>query len=105
MKTSFSRRDWFKSTVALSAGVAFSSSMFDKLMAAPISGAEMTFYPKAFNGKVRLTSNENPYGPSEKAKKAIIDILSAANHYPFSTIEELKTVLSAKEGITNEYID
>ena len=104
MKTSFSRRDWFKSTVALSAGVAFSSSMFDKLMAAPISGAEMNFYPKAFNGKVRLNSNENPYGPSEKAKKAIIDILSEANRYPFGTVEELKAVLAAKEGVTKDHI-
>lgn len=104
METSLSRRNWFKSTVALSAGFAFSSAMFDKLMAAPISAAEVDFYPKAYNGKVRLNSNENPYGPSEKAKKAIMDILSEANRYPFDRLEELKIILAAKEGVSKDYI-
>lgn len=101
---SLSRRDWFKSTVALSAGVAFSASMFDRLMATPLSAAEKDFYAKAYTGKVRLNSNENPYGPSEKAKKAIMDILSEANRYPFTTVEELKTVLAKKEGVSTDHI-
>ncbi|MBI1767102.1 MAG: histidinol-phosphate aminotransferase family protein [Bacteroidetes bacterium] len=104
METKFSRRDWFKSTVALSAGVAFSTSMIDRLMAAPMSAAEKDFYLKVYNGKVRLNANENPYGPSEKAKKAIIDILSEANRYPFATVDEMKSVLAAKEGVSKEYI-
>jgi histidinol-phosphate aminotransferase len=104
MKNSLSRRDWFKSTAALSAGFTFSSVMFDRLMAAPISAAEIDFYPKAPNGKVRLNSNENPYGPSDKARKAIIDILSEANRYPFTTVDEFKSVLAAKEGVSKEYI-
>jgi histidinol-phosphate aminotransferase len=101
---SLSRRDWFKSTVALSAGFALSTSMFDRVMAAPMSAAEMDFYPKAFTGKVRLNANENPYGPSERAKKAIMDILSEANRYPFNSMEDLKAVLAAKEGVTKDYI-
>ncbi|HTH55381.1 MAG TPA: histidinol-phosphate transaminase [Cyclobacteriaceae bacterium] len=104
MKTSFSRRDWFKSTVALSAGFAFSTSMVDRLMAAPMSVAETDFYLKPYNGKIRLNANENPYGPSEKAKKAILDILSEANRYPFATADEFKSVLAAKEGVSKEYI-
>jgi len=105
MNNSLSRRDWFKSTVALSAGFALSASMFDQMMAAPLSAAEKDFYPKALNGKkVRLNANENPYGPSEKAKKAMVDILSEANRYPFGAIEELKTILAKKEGVTKDYI-
>jgi histidinol-phosphate aminotransferase len=104
MKNSLSRRDWFKSTVALSAGFAISTSMIDRLMAAPMSVAEQDFYLKAYTGKIRLNANENPYGPSEKAKKAIVDILSEANRYPFTTVDEFKSVLAAKEGVSKEYI-
>ena len=104
MKNSLSRRDWFKSTVALSAGFALSASMFDRIMAAPMSVAEKDFYSKALNGKVRLNSNENPYGPSEKAKKAIMDILSEANRYPFNAGDSLKEILAKKEGVTKDYI-
>jgi histidinol-phosphate aminotransferase len=105
MKNSLSRRDWFKSTVALSAGFALAGSMFEQVMAAPLSVAEKDFYPKALNGKkIRLNANENPYGPSEKAKKAMIDILSETNRYPFGTIEELKGILAKKEGVTKDYI-
>lgn len=104
MKTSLSRRDWFKSTVALSAGFALSASMFDRIMAAPMSVAEKDFYSKALSGKVRLNSNENPYGPSEKAKKAIMDILSEANRYPFNAGDDLKAILAKKEGVTKEHI-
>jgi len=104
MKNSLSRRNWFKSTVALSTGLAFSSSLLDKLMAAPMSAAEVDFYSKAYNGKARLNSNENPYGPSEKAKQAIMQILTEANRYPFAAIEDFKEVLAKKEGVPKEYI-
>lgn len=104
MKKSLSRRDWFKSTAALSAGFTLSTAFVDQLMAAPVSAAEMDFYPAAFNGKVRLNSNENPYGPSEKAKKAAAEILTKGNRYAFNELEEFKKVLAAKEGVAVENI-
>jgi histidinol-phosphate aminotransferase len=104
MKTQLSRRDWFKSTLALSAGFALSTSIIDRLMAAPMSRAERNHFVKILNGKVRLNANENPYGPSEKAKQAVINILSEANRYPFHTVGELKAILAKKEGVAPEYI-
>ncbi len=104
MKTQLSRRDWFKSTVALSAGFALSTSMVDRLMATPMSQAEENFFVKTLSGKVRLNANENPYGPSEKAKQAVINILSEANRYPFNALKDLKEILAKKEGVTPEYI-
>lgn len=104
MKTQLSRRDWFKSTVALSAGFALSSSLVDKLMAAPMGKAEANFQIKGLSGKVRLNSNENPYGPSEKARQGIIQILSEANRYPFTSIEDFKILLAKKEGVTPDHI-
>ena len=85
MKTQLSRRDWFKSTLAITAGATLASSFASKLMAAPMSDAERAFFDLGLstNHKVRLNSNENPYGPSEKAKKAVIEVLSKGNRYAF----------------------
>ncbi len=104
METKFSRRDWFKSTAALSAGMIASSSLFDQLIAAPMSRAEFNFLSSANGAKIRLGSNENPYGPSAKAREAVVQILSEGNRYPFEAIKELKLVLAAKEGVTPDHI-
>jgi len=104
MQTQLSRRDWFKSTAALSAGLVISTSMLDRLMAAPMSRAEENHFLKTLNGKVRLNSNENPYGPSEKARQAVVQILSEANRYPFDAINDFKAILAKKEGVPVEYV-
>src|SRR5258706_16469382 len=104
MKTQLSRRDWFKSTAALSAGLVISTSVVDRLMAAPMSRAEENHFLKTLNGKVRLNANENPYGPSPKAREAVVQILSEGNRYPFDVINELKAILAKKEGVPVEYI-
>ena len=106
MKTQFNRRDWFKSALTLTGGLALTSSMANQLVAAPVSEAEVAFFKSglAANQKVRLNSNENPYGPSEKAKKAVVDILSQSNRYAFNELEELKKIIAAKEGVDVSYI-
>jgi len=100
------RRDWLTSTLALTAGVTLTSSLADKLMATPVSKAE-EFYWKSIGvtaGKIKLDSNENPYGPSEKAKQAIVQILAQANRYPITEMEELKIQIGKKEGVTPDYV-
>ncbi|HCW07893.1 MAG TPA: hypothetical protein DGG95_11085 [Cytophagales bacterium] len=104
MKKSLSRRDWFKSTAALSAGFTLSTSIINQLMAAPVSQAEIDFYPQPSNLKVRLNSNENPYGPSEKAKKAVAEIVTKGNRYAFNELDEFRKILAAKEGVASENI-
>lgn len=106
MKTQLNRRDWFKSTLALTAGFTVTSAFTEKLMAAPMSEAERAFFGlgNKSNQKVRLNSNENPYGPSEKARKAVIEVLSQANRYAFNELEELKKQIAAKEGVDPTYV-
>ena len=106
MTTNFSRRDWFKSALTLTGGLAFSSSLTNQLMAAPMSEAEEAFFLSKIsaNQKVRLNSNENPYGPSEKAKKAVVESLTQGNRYAFNELEELKKLIAAKEGVDGNYI-
>jgi histidinol-phosphate aminotransferase len=101
-----SRREWLKTTLALATGLPLSASLADQLMAAPASEAEREFrklYP-APTIKVRLGSNENPYGPSDSAKAAIQQILLESNRYPFQAVTEFKEILAAKEGVTADHI-
>ena len=106
MNKNFSRRDWFKSALTLTGGMAFSSALTNQLMAAPMSEAEEAFFLSKIsaNQKVRLNSNENPYGPSEKAKKAVMESLTQGNRYAFNELEELKKIIAAKEGVDANYI-
>jgi len=99
-----SRRNWFKSTLALSSGLAFTPWM--NLDAAPMSRAEEEFFSVRKNngGKVRLNSNENPYGPSEKARKAVVNILGEGNRYQFEALKAFKQLLADKEGVDPSYI-
>jgi histidinol-phosphate aminotransferase len=101
-----SRRNWLKNALALTAAVPVAAGLSQQLMAAPMSEAEKALFAskKLPPSKVRLGSNENPYGPSEKAKQAMIQSLSEANRYPFDVVRELKEILAKKEGVTPEHI-
>ncbi len=107
MYTNLNRRNWIKSSLALTAGLLATSSLAEKLMAAPVSLAEMGMLnrtPLFVNGIVRLNANENPYGPSEKAKAAVLQMVSEGNRYPFAAMDEFKKLLAATEGVAPEYI-
>jgi histidinol-phosphate aminotransferase len=103
---SISRRHWFKSSLALTAGIAVTPAFVQSLMAAPVSEAERYFFAHAkLNGqKVRLNSNENPYGPSDKAREAVKQSLSQGNRYAFNEMEELRKLLAAREGVDPSWI-
>jgi len=105
MKT-LNRRDWFKSSLALTAGFSITPALVQNLMAAPVSDAEREFfkYGKTPGARVRLNSNENPYGPSEKAKKAMMQVLSEGNRYAFNELEELKKIIAQKESVDPSFI-
>jgi histidinol-phosphate aminotransferase len=69
---------------------------------------EIPYYPKAAlygsdAGWVRLSSNENPNGPSPKAVESIIESVSALNRYPESEFE-LKRLLASKYSLKPENI-
>ncbi len=53
---------------------------------------------------VRLSSNENPYGPSPKALKAMTDAFSLACRYPDEHAEELAGALAKLNSVDREQI-
>ena len=103
---SISRRNWIKSALAASAGLPLSTLFTPTLEAMPVSNAEVAFW-KTFPTaplKIRLNANENPYGPSPKAREAVTNILNEGNRYPFVALTEVKKILAEKEGVTPDHI-
>jgi histidinol-phosphate aminotransferase len=100
-----SRRAWLKKVLSVAAGVPIGASLVQQLIAAPVSDTEFKVWNSLLpDVKVRLDSNENPYGPSEKARKAIVEILSEGNRYPFQIIPKFKALIAEHEGVTVDHI-
>lgn len=55
-------------------------------------------------GAVDLSSNENPYGPSESAVQAMQDECFNSSRYAEDVSEELRTLLAAKEQVAPDQI-
>jgi histidinol-phosphate aminotransferase len=99
-----SRREWFKSSLAFTAGFTVAPTLATQLLAAPVSSAERAFKPRVQSKVVRLGSNENPYGPSPRARKAIAEAMDDFNRYAFEPVQELRKTLAEKEGVSPEHI-
>lgn len=54
--------------------------------------------------KARLLANENPFGPSEKAIKAISNSISMGNRYGHADAAYLISLIAEKEGVAPENI-
>jgi histidinol-phosphate aminotransferase len=96
----FSRRDWL--SVFGMAGTA-------TLLGAPLSSTKPVGY--TFRGDsldsdefIRLSANENPYGPSPKVRQAMIDAFDNVCRYPRGYYAELIEMLAKKHGVTKDHI-
>ena len=52
----------------------------------------------------RLSSNENPFGPSPKVRQAMTEAFDLGCRYPFSYAGELTKMIAEKEGVTPDHI-
>ena len=53
---------------------------------------------------IKLSSNENPHGPSEMARKAMMAAVSGSNRYPWEVTTQLREKVSATFGLKAENI-
>src|ERR1700724_1445577 len=60
--------------------------------------------PSVASGVVRLSSNENPYGPSPKALKAMTDSFGLSCRYPDVHNDELIEALAKLNGVNRDQI-
>lgn len=79
-----SRRQWLKKTTAALAGISISPALF---------ATERERYRAA--GIILLNSNENAYGPSPMARKAILNNYVNSNRYPDDYILTLKKKIAS----------
>lgn len=54
--------------------------------------------------KARLLANENPYGPSDKVRLAIMESAGKGNRYGHSAAAKLIDMIAEKEGVSAEHI-
>jgi len=119
MGNSISRRTLIKRGALLAGGFSIAGGLIEKAQASPLitSPAAPSIYsfPEVWSErdipmdpvvpmKARLSANENPFGPSDKAKKAIEEALPTCYQYPFMSMGDLVQKISDFEKVKKENI-
>ncbi|RYD77221.1 MAG: histidinol-phosphate aminotransferase family protein, partial [Sphingobacteriales bacterium] len=117
MANQLNRRSWIKSTALLAGAATFLSGSLEKLAAMPrniqksFMSDRMADQYSIFKAeesktviKARLSANENPFGPSAGAKKAMKKALKNSYQYPFMHMRELTEQIAAHERIKQSNI-
>src|SRR4051812_15514564 len=118
MGNKISRRQLLRTGALIAGGLPMASGLFAKAQASPIyPSGEGVIVPGsrgwaereiALNApadlKARLFANENPFGPSDKAKKAIMDAMPKSYQYPFMFLQNIYQQIAEHEGIRPENI-
>ena len=81
-----SRRNWLRNSLLASSALFVGGSR-------PLMGRPLADSLDNFNGTLRLNWNENPFGPSPNAIKAVTDVVTTSNRYPDAMINELRICL------------
>lgn len=97
MKT-LNRRNWLQI-----AGIGSASAIVKPLVPLNLLDSKTSRKTTGYD-YAKLDSNENPFGPSEKVRKAIIDSFDYGCRYPFRKISELAQIIAEKEGVTRDHI-
>ena len=91
------RRNWIRSSIGLGG-----------LLLAPefaLSKEEIRkFNPRSLSKTIKLSSNENPYGPSDEVKKTVIKAFENSCRYPTTFSKLLEAKLANKHSVNPENI-
>ena len=98
----------------MAGSVTFFSGALNKLSAMPmkvkttILGSDRVIEQEILQAapvmKARLSANENPFGPSPAAKKALMDAMETSYQYPFMKSRELMGKVAEYEGVKQNNI-
>ena len=91
-----SRREWLRSSLGIGGLILAPSTL--------TADEILKFNPRPLGKKTKLSSNENPYGPSNKVLKAITESFENACRYPYEYMSELQKKLAKKHGVSQESI-
>lgn len=94
------RRTWIRNIGLASAATLFGT--YNKIEAKPLH-----WYPPRpiLDGEpIRLSANENPFGPSPLVRKSIQEAFDVACRYPSASRDGLLEAIAQKEGLTKDHI-
>jgi len=115
------RRQLLRTGALLAGGLPLAGSLLGKAQASPIYPGSTGTLEQCRPGskgwveqeialkapadlKARLFANENPFGPSDKAKRALTDAMAKSYQYPFMYFKDLYQMIADREGIKPENI-
>ncbi len=97
MATLMNRRQWLKTGALAAAGAAVGRDLPALARHAPAAR-------RAFDGPIRLHSNENAFGPSAAARQAMQAAFDDGCRYPGSFYGALEALIAEREGLTAEHV-
>ncbi|MDQ8186042.1 histidinol-phosphate transaminase [Pelagicoccus sp. SDUM812002] len=90
------RREWIKSAALIGGSLSMSSALRGMPTAAPLGTALPS---DSSHGYVNLSINENQWGPSPKAREAMVKAVSYAYEYPAVPHRKLREEIAVHEGV------
>ena len=101
MEKQLARRIWLKQMALAGAGLGLSGHIFGKNYGC-IEPDEP--FNDSVTTPIRIGANENPYGPSPKAKAAMMAAVAQSNRYPWDTTTLLRKKLGEQFGLTADHV-
>ena len=92
-----SRRDWLRASMGIGGLILTPSTLLT-------AQEKQNFQPRKLESIVRLSSNENPYGPSKRVQDRIKNSFVHACRYPYAYSDDLAVQLAKKHGVAPESI-
>jgi histidinol-phosphate aminotransferase len=91
------RRQLIRQSALAAAAFAFSRDLFareaDKLIASPDLATI-----------IKLSSNENPHGPSSLTRKAMVDAVNSSNRYQWDITTQLREKIASMYSLTKDHV-
>ncbi len=97
--TALNRRQWLKTT-----GAASALSLLGGFQSLANTTNSLSDDPSELEEIVRLSSNENPYGPSEQVREAMIRAFDKACRYPHMDYMSIVKMIAKKDGVEPENV-
>lgn len=91
------RRELLKQSALAVAAFGFSRDIF-------AAGTSNSIYSGKAADIIKLSSNENPYGPSPQARKAMSEAVNGCNRYPWETTTLLREKISIPYQLAKENV-
>ena len=91
------RREWLKSSLGIG-GLILAPSTFLN------ANEEKHFNQSKYNLPIKLSSNENPYGPSKRVLERVKKSFEYGCRYPYSYADDLSIILARKHSVDPESI-